>query len=581
MPMNFDASPDAAAAPHAQPQRIFDGPLRRAAQQLIDLGGVSDVRVLQNGRVVTGIAGDRQRVYVQYQRTGALTIEGECSCGERSPCVHVAAVVMTAAKISGAPATDNRRADKPPSTGKHPSPWPPESALQRSAPLRQSLRYLIEPDDFRGFQLSAWVTQSLAGSGDIQPGTCPFAPRIPDGSKDYPRYVDARDREILDALTAQHFDGPWDLTGAVGFDVLQRALATGRAFWRSLQGRALRGTGARGVLFAWEALPNGDQRLSCETPGALDFLLELEPAVYIDTASGNCGTLELPYPVDLLRQYWNRPAIDPAQVSALNANLACEPSADRFPRLRDMTVQDQALSSLQPRLVLSAAPAATLQFIYNGIAVDSDSLRTEDPAVRRRDGDVVYQIPRDSEWERQLHAQLDRFLTGTARGGEAWLAFMMNGVPALRALGWQITVDPEFPYRVAAADDWYADLQTTRPTRANHPRGVRQSREWFDLRLGVMVDGHAVNLLPALVQHLQGATGREPAGQHDALTLVTSEHLAVRLEHGRYLPVPLARIQRIADTLVELCHQDGLNEHQALSLPATQAGRLAQLALEP
>jgi superfamily II DNA or RNA helicase len=579
MPIDFDASPDAAAAPRAQLQRIFDAPLRRAAQQLIDVGGVSDVRVLQNGRVVTGIAGDRQRVYVQYQRAGAPTIEGECSCGERSPCVHVAAVVMTAAKISGAPASDDRRTGMDLSTGRDPSP--PESALQRGVPLRQSLCYLIEPGAVRGLQLSAWVTQTLAGGGHVPSGACPFALRIPDGSKDYPRYVDARDRGIIDALTARQFHGPWDLTGAAGFDLLQRALATGRAFWRSLQDRALREGGAREVLFAWQAVPNGDQRLSCETPETLDFLLDLEPAVYIDTTSGDCGPLDLPYPVDLLRQYWDRPAIDPAQVSALNANLAREPRAGGFPQLREMTVQDQALSSLRPRLVLSAGPAATLHFIYNGMAVDSDSLRTEDPAVRRRDGDVVYQITRDSELERHLRAQLDRFLTGTARGGEAWLAFMMNGVPALRALGWQITVDPEFPYRVAAADDWYADLQTTPPRRANHPRGARQSREWFDLRLGVMVDGHAVNLLPALVHYLQGATRREPAGQHDALSLLTSEHLLIRLEDGRYLPVPLARIHRIADALVELCDRDGLNEHQALSLRATQAGRVAQLALEP
>jgi superfamily II DNA or RNA helicase len=582
MPIDFDASRDTAVPPLAQLQRIFDPPLHRAAQQLIDLGEVSDVRVLQNGRVVTGIAGDRQRVYVQYQRAGILTIEGECSCGERSPCVHVAAVVMAAARISSAPATDNRRTDRDPSTGTYPSPRPLESGLQPSAPLRQSLCYLIEPAAVRGFQLSVWVTQTLAGSGHIHPGACPFAPRILDGSKDYPRYVDARDREILDALMARHFDGPWDLTGAAGFEVLQRALASGRAFWRSLQGRALRAAGARGVLFAWQALPNGDQRLSCcETPEPLDFLLELEPAVYIDTVSGDCGPLELPYPVGLLRQYWNRPAIDPAQVSAVNTNLAREPRADSFPRLREMTVQDQALSSLLPRLVLTAAPAATLHFVYNGMTVDSDSLRTEDPVVRRRDGDVVHQITRDFEFERQLHAQLDRFLTGTPRGGEEWLAFMMNGVPALRTLGWQITVDPEFPYRIAAADDWYADLQTTRPTRANRPRGAKQSREWFDLRLGVLVDGNAVNLLPALVQYLQGVTGRERAGQRDALTLLTGEHLAVRLEDGRYLPVPLARIQRIADVLVELCDQDDLNEHQALRLPATQAGRLAQLALEP
>src|SRR5260370_37525341 len=105
MPIDFDASPDAAAAPRVQLQRTFDAPLRRAAQQLIDLGGVSDVRVLQNGRVVTGIAGDRQRVYVQYQRAGAPTIEGECSCGERSPCGHVGAGGDTSAQVPGSAAT--------------------------------------------------------------------------------------------------------------------------------------------------------------------------------------------------------------------------------------------------------------------------------------------------------------------------------------------------------------------------------------------------------------------------------------------------------------------------------------------
>ncbi len=575
--MDSDASRDAAVDLRAQLQRLFDAPLRRAAQHLIDIGAVSDVRVLQSGLVVTGIVGDRQRVYIQYRRAGAPAIEGECSCGEPSPCVHVAAVAMAAAEISGAPVS--RRTDMHPSTSRHPSPPSPESGLARGAPLRQALSYLIEPDAVRGLRLSAWVTQTLAGSGNVQSAACPFALRIPDGSKDYPRYLDAQDRAILDALRARQFD--WNPTGRAGFALLQRALATGRAFWRSLQASALREGGAREVLFLWQALPNGDQRLISETAERLEFLLELEPAVYVDTVSGDCGILELPYPVDLLRKYWNRPVIDPAEVSALNANFACEPRASGFPRLREMTVQVKALSSLQPRLTLSAGPTATLHFIYDGMAVESGSLRTEDAAVRRRDGDVVYQITRDLELERQLQAQLDRFLTGTAPGGEAWLVFMMNGVQALRALGWEITVDPEFPYRVVAADDWYADLQTTRPAQVKNPQGTRQSREWFDLRLGVMVDGHAVNLLPALVDYLQGTTGQKTASQHQAASLLTSEHLAVRLEDGRYLAVPLARIHRIADVLVELCGRDGLNEHQALRLRATQAGRLAQLALEP
>ena len=63
MPVDFNASPDATDAPRVQLQQIFDAPLQRAAQKLLELGGVSELRVLQNGRVVTGIAGDRQRVY--------------------------------------------------------------------------------------------------------------------------------------------------------------------------------------------------------------------------------------------------------------------------------------------------------------------------------------------------------------------------------------------------------------------------------------------------------------------------------------------------------------------------------------
>jgi superfamily II DNA or RNA helicase len=561
-------------------QSCFDALLRHAAQQLIDRGAVSDVRVLQNGRVVTGIAGDQQRVYVQYRGAGALNFEGECSCGDRSPCMHVAAVVMTAAKIWSAPATGNRRTAWDRSTNQD-VPRPPEYDLQRSTPLRQSMCYLIEPVDAGGFRLSAWIVQTLAGSACVPPQRCAFARGILDGGKHYPRYVDARDREILDTVMAQQVDGPWDLTGPAGFDVLQRTIATGRAFWRSLQGSALRGAGARGVLFAWQALTNGDQRLTCENLEPLEFLLELEPAVYIDPASGNCGPLELPYPADLLRQYWNRPAIGPAEVSALNAKLACESRAERFPRLREMTIQVRSRSSLRPRLVLSAAPAAALQFLYDGMVVDSESPSSDNPVVRRLEGGVIHQVTRDSGFERQLQAQLHRFLVATPPTDEAWLAFMMHGVPSLRSLGWEIAVDAEFPYRIAAADDWYADLQMIPSAGAQTARGVQHSREWFDLRLGVVVDGHSVNLLPALVQYLQGTPGREPAGQRASLSLPNSEHLMVRLEDGRYLPVPLARIQRIADALVELFDQDGLNENQALRLPRTQASRLAQLALAP
>jgi superfamily II DNA or RNA helicase len=558
----------------------IDAPLRHAAQQLIDRGGVSDVRVLHDGRTVTGIAGEGRRVYVQYGSADPLSFEGECSCGERSPCVHVAAVVMSASTHLNAAASDRGRSAVA-------LPPPPTHGRQHDAPTQQLLRYLIEPNTGRGLRLSTWVTQtetqtptSMAGESE-QIAAWPFAPKTSEGNRHYPRYVEACDRHILEALTARHIDTPWELTGADGFDLLQRALATGRACWRSLpgaasaDGTALRSSAARELCFAWQMLPNGDQQLSCDTAEALDLLLELEPAVYIG-ASGSCGPLELPYPLDLLRRYWNRGAIDPAQVPRINAELAGDSRAARFPRPVTVIPQPRALHSLRAQLVLTRAPQAILNFVYNDMAVDSGTLRDPD-TVRQWDGHVLHETTRDPDTERQFRAQLQRYLSAP-QDTAAWVAFMMNGVPALQTLGWQIIVDPNFPYRIAAAQDWYADLQTA----VHGPRSPTFSREWFDLRLGVRVDGEAVNLLPALINYLQSVVGRASGGQHDALSLATDAHLLIRLEDGRYLPVSLARIQRIADTLVELCDQeDGLNERQALTLPATQAVRLAQFALEP
>jgi superfamily II DNA or RNA helicase len=573
MPVNL-ASDDATAEPLASLQNTFDAPLYRAARQLIEAGGVSDVRVLQDGRVVTGIAGDRQRVYLQFERVGEQAFEGECSCGAQSPCVHVAAMVMAAVSgISRVP-TDRR------ARGADALPPPPAERAHAG----QALYYVIEPGGVGG-RLSAWVAQSLGGR--IQPGARRFVTRTSDGSGDYPRYVDWRDRALLEALASRQ-SGPWELAGAAGFEALQGALATGRAFWRalpdavsedapSLQGvppgaaalqpqalrrQPLRAAAARELQFEWQVLSNGDQRLRCMAPDALDFLLDLEPAVYV-AGCGSCGAVEVPYPLGLLHRYWGR-AVDPTEIPAVNAALARDGRVDNasadadgigFPRLRHLTRQ------------------ATPQFLYDEVvAVDATAPGTWG-SVRHWDGAVVHEIARDLGIEAELGTQLDGAL-GIPRDGEAWLSFMMNGVPALEAHGWQVIAEPAFPYRIAAVESWYADLHTPAPRR-----GTKTSREWFDFRFGVKVDGRAVNVLPALVSYLQGVA-REAAGQHDALSLVAGDHLLVRLEDGRYLPMPLARIQRIADTLVELS-EEGLNEHEALTLPAAQAGRLAQLALEP
>jgi SNF2 family DNA or RNA helicase len=231
------------------------------------------------------------------------------------------------------------------------------------------------------------------------------------------------------------------------------------------------------------------------------------------------------------------------------------------------------LLSVTPRLVLSADEQALLYFVYNGTPVDGRRLSNDQALARVMIGDSLYEIPRDQVAEQLFQSQLSVVahlpaaaqLPGAVHGRAAWLGFMMAGVAALRALGWDVVVDEGFPYRIVTASQWYGDLGPDQ----------RQSA-WFNLRLGVMVEGKPVNLLPALTRHLQSSLD----GDADADGCRIGDYWLVRLDDGRYLPIEVERIQRIANTLVELLDRDGLNDEQALSLPRSQGGRLAQLTVD-
>jgi SNF2 family DNA or RNA helicase len=173
-----------------------------------------------------------------------------------------------------------------------------------------------------------------------------------------------------------------------------------------------------------------------------------------------------------------------------------------------------------------------------------------------------------------MRTQLERLLPAAAESREKWFTFMMDALPVLQADGWEVCVDTGFPYRIAQPDNWYGDLETDR------------QQGWFNLRLGVVVDGQHVNLLPALARYLQTSLAGDTAIETDALAVAddtgcrVGEHWLVLLDDGRYLPIAIERIQRIANTLVELFDRDGLTGQQALSLPTSQSGRLAQLSRE-
>ena len=92
---------------------------------------------------------------------------------------------------------------------------------------------------------------------------------------------------------------------------------------------------------------------------------------------------------------------------------------------------------------------------------------------------------------------------------------------------------PEFPWQVVGAD---APLYA-----AALPDGERP--DWFALELGVEVDGHRVDLLPALLDLLDGT------GDLSSLARPARRCVAVRVDDKRWLPVPPARLRLLAKVL--------------------------------
>jgi superfamily II DNA or RNA helicase len=500
----------------------------------------------------------------------------------------------------------------------------------------QQLCYLLEVDGaaLRGIRVSVWVAQRGTGVGSIVPGSaCAFALRRASiaSAFEFPRYVDQADREILPVLP----EGPVGSS-----ELLMRIASTGRAFLGALGGTPLRVGAARNVTLVWKTLAGGEQVLGWEGeqevllgveppayvdaaagmvgPVELPFGVELaremarlgavgpELVGEVNTRIGRVcgGSVELESG-GVLAVVVQAAAADGVGVSnsaaervgmfggaeggaseadrvgmpagagdgaagADDVGMPCgagdgAAGADRgrgaagdFPRLRQFAPVVEALRSVSPRVVLGTGEQAVVYFVYNNTPVDSRRLRDGDGTVRFMAESVLYEIPRDLAAEASFKSQLGELPSGRV----PWLEFMMNRVPALRELGWSVEVEAGFSYRIVTATQWYGDLGADQRQAA-----------WFNLRLGVMVDGQPVNLLPALTRYLKSSL----EGDADADGCRVGDYWLARLADGRYLPIEIERIQRIANTLIELLEQDG---SETVSLPRSQGGRLAALGLQ-
>ena len=119
-----------------------------------------------------------------------------------------------------------------------------------------------------------------------------------------------------------------------------------------------------------------------------------------------------------------------------------------------------------------------------------------------------------------------------------YCAFSAYVVPQLRALGWIVEIDKDYPFHVVEHEPkWYANVDSD-----------NQRPDWFGLDLGIELDGRRVNLLPALVELLERSNGR---GLGD-LFQSSKKCLALQVGDSLYLAVPADRAKVILRVLAEL-----------------------------
>lgn len=263
-----------------------------------------------------------------------------------------------------------------------------------------------------------------------------------------------------------------------------------------------------------------------------------------------------------------------------------------FVRLIQRTLYPSSYRQRQGYTDPIGMPLARLSFLYDGIEVTSE----HDPATPTLlVGNEVVAVKRQPRLERDAHEALaelgferlsDRnrwqippdcrydltlFFGSADDYSEQWLDFLAGEVPRLRDEGWEIEISNDFPFRLATLD-----AEATFDAEVVPATGI----DWFELNLGMIIDGERVDILPALIRVL-ATLPTDGLAEYLEDETTDSDVIYLRLPDERILPVPFSRIRPILRTLSDIFNGEpppagpvklGINDAVALAELETMAG---------
>jgi superfamily II DNA or RNA helicase len=374
-----------------------------------------------------------------------------------------------------------------------------------------------------------------------------------------------------------------------GANLLREIIETGRAHWQGTDSPALRLAEPRTAPLVWREEEAGRQRLSVDA-GAGVLVLPLSPPWFMDTERHCCGPLVTGIDDAMAGALITGPVMEAAQAEALVPRLAHLVPAASLPQPKHIEVREISDLKPVPHLVLGSLQLpqpdylrarwkgnfdwedyATLRFGYGEAEIDASE---PGDTVKRRSGDEFLIIARDHNAERHAVAALVRLgfaplvTQGLPRssfvhlqGKQGWLNFTLSGIAELQQLGWSVEMQPSFRFHLVEPEEWHAEIE--------------EGGDWFDLGMGIEVEGKRVELLPLLAGLI-----REMPADFDLTDLATedNESILVHLDGQRLLRLPMARVRPILATLAELFDPGALDQQGRLRLSRLASPQLLDLA---
>ncbi|WP_301101883.1 DEAD/DEAH box helicase [Propionivibrio sp.] len=413
-----------------------------------------------------------------------------------------------------------------------------------------------------------------------------------------PPFASEEDIGILRLLWAErsHDSGlrAFGLGPRHGGDVLRRMALTGRLVPGNDFSPLLLAE-ARQASVNWRLDSSGRQR-PCFTPEpAASLVIPLQPPWYVDLEEGAIGPLDVPGNPEVIARLFSLPPL-----SAMEAALVAEALTELAPEL---PLPAEAASSRLRRIETSPLPVLRLQTLNThgnrswrdyGASYNAGSFDVVLPVFRYQDAQIkpddvrefstlpdgeTVRVTRQSDQEQLLmnslaEAGLQKIPgyalhtfgsppdSAYALANElCWPGFMQEMLPRLRDAGWQIEFDDDFRHHALHVDAWEAEL-------------LESENGWFDLDMGIIVEGERLPLAPLLaslfrrdVRWLDGVLLQQIADD-EMIELKTPANLRIRAPAGRLKP--------LAATLIDLF--DGFAGGDTLRLSRFDAPRLAELA---